>query len=968
MKGRIVSKAIIVLFLFLVSVPQCLLAQTTGVLQGSVTDPTGAIIPGALVTATGASGKTASAKTDGTGAYTIQGLPAGTYTVSVVAKGFARFLQASVAITAGQTLKLDAALDIRVEKQQVTVEDETPTLDVSPESNAGAIVLKDKDLEMLSDDPDELQSELQALAGPSAGPNGGQIYIDGFTGGQLPPKSSIREIRINQNPFSAEYDKLGYGRIEILTKPGTDQLHGRFFFNDNNAVLNTGNPFLPNEPGYNTNMLEGNLSGPLGKKASYFLNVERRDINEVTTGFNPASIPNEPACTANLTACQIAVPNPRTRLNITPRMDFQLTPNNTLTVRYQYTHNSETNDGIGTFSTPSTGYNDSSTEHTVQLVDTQVISSKIVNETRFQFQRDDSTQTVLSSLPSIAVNGAFQTGGSNSGNMESTSDHYELQNYTSIVAGAHLVKFGGRLRISSASTTSNSNANGTFTYVDFPHYLTSSASQFSQNVINQPNISDTLADLGLYFQDDWRIRPNMTFSYGLRYETQNDISDHHDFAPRLGFSWGLGKAKGTPKTVLRAGFGIFYDRLSQSVVMAGDEFNDVNQQEFVVNQPAFTPSTIPTASTLAVLAATSPSGYLLAPTLRAPYTIQSALTMERQLFKNATLSVTYLNSRGLHQIFLDNINAPLPGTYTGLGTGVFPYSAANCPLPQNPCGNIYQFETGGAFEQNQLINSFNMRVGPKLFLFGFYSLNFAHGDVSLPNGGGNLAGSGVPPASAFPVDQFDPNADYGRTSYDVRSRFVFGGSILLPHAFRLSPFVIANSGSPYNILDGQQFNGDSVYNERPAFSGACTSATNVNCFVPLTAGQSIVPFYYGTGPALFSFNLRVSKTIGFGPKKADANAGAGQRQGGQRGGGPGGPGGFGGGRGPGGFGGDTSDRKYSLTFTVAGRNIFNNADYAPPAATLSNALEFGHFSALAGGPFNTQAANRRIDLQVAFSF
>src|SRR5262249_57811761 len=98
-------------------------------------------------------------------------------------------------------------------------------LDTSGTSNANSITLKGKDLEALSDDPDELQDELTALAGPSAGPNGGQIYIDGFTAGQLPPKSSIREIRLNQNPFSAEYDQLGYGRIEILTNPPTNNFH-----------------------------------------------------------------------------------------------------------------------------------------------------------------------------------------------------------------------------------------------------------------------------------------------------------------------------------------------------------------------------------------------------------------------------------------------------------------------------------------------------------------------------------------------------------------------------------------------------------------------------------------------------------------------------------------------------------------------------------------------------------------------
>ena len=116
---------------------------------------------------------------------------------------------------------------VALEKQQITVKEHSVNVSVQAESNASALVLKDKDLDSLSDDPDELSSQLQALAGPSAGPNGGEIYVDGFTGGQLPTKSSIREIRVNQNPFSAQYDRLGYGRIEILTKPGTDKWHGR---------------------------------------------------------------------------------------------------------------------------------------------------------------------------------------------------------------------------------------------------------------------------------------------------------------------------------------------------------------------------------------------------------------------------------------------------------------------------------------------------------------------------------------------------------------------------------------------------------------------------------------------------------------------------------------------------------------------------------------------------------------------
>src|SRR5215467_2620084 len=213
-----------VLLLSLGSATQMLAQAAKGSVHGQVTDPSGAVIPNANVSLTTPDGHTVATVTSNAGgSYQVNNLNAGTYIVIVNAQGFAASNSKAISVTAGQTKEFDVKLEIEVEQQQVQVNAETTTVDTNPDSNANAVVIKGKDLDSLSDDPDELQNELQALAGPSAGPNGGQIYIDGFTGGQLPPKSSIREIRVNQNPFSAQYDRLGYGRIEIFTKPGTDK-------------------------------------------------------------------------------------------------------------------------------------------------------------------------------------------------------------------------------------------------------------------------------------------------------------------------------------------------------------------------------------------------------------------------------------------------------------------------------------------------------------------------------------------------------------------------------------------------------------------------------------------------------------------------------------------------------------------------------------------------------------------------
>ena len=264
-------------------------------MRGVVTDPAGAVIPHAQITATSDNGQTSNAETDASGAYQVRGLAPGAYTVSATSPGFA-VSTSTVTVSSGQPRTANIKMQIQTEQQQVEVGAEPgPTLSVSADSNASSLVLTGKDLDALSDDPDELQSELEALAGPSAGPSGGQIYIDGFTAGQLPPKSAILEIRINQNPFSAEYDQLGYGRIEILTKPGTNQLHGQFFVQGNDSAFNSPDPFAKNIPPYHTLQYNGSVNGPINKKSSYFVSGQYRDIENdniidaivLDSNFNP---------------------------------------------------------------------------------------------------------------------------------------------------------------------------------------------------------------------------------------------------------------------------------------------------------------------------------------------------------------------------------------------------------------------------------------------------------------------------------------------------------------------------------------------------------------------------------------------------------------------------------------------------------------------------------------------------------
>jgi len=948
---RVPSHLFICLVLFSLLGATLSFAQNTptGALRGQVTDPSGAVIPNATVVMTPETGSPISVQSNAQGLYEFKSLAAGKYSLTVVAQGFTLYENDSVTV-ADQALRLNVTMTIEVETQKVNVSDTAPTIDVNPSSNAGAIVISGKELEALPDDPDELQSDLEALAGPSAGPSGGQMYIDGFTGGQLPPKASIREIRINQNPFSSEYDKLGYGRIEVFTKPGTDKFHGQVMADGNDSSFNSPNPFIGSEPPYYSTLFNGNIGGPLGKKASIFLNVDRRDINELSV-INTT----DPVTGGTFSG---AIANPRQRTNITPRLDWAITKNNTLTARYQYYRDTQTGDLSSPFDLPTQAYYSKSTEDTVQISDTQVFGTKIINEDRFQYERDNNVQNPNDTNPAVNVLGTFTGGGNGSGRLNDVQNNYEFQNYTSLIHGNHTFKFGGRFRATRDTSYSTSGFNGTFTFSNFQTFQNSTPSQLSITT-GSPNASVNYYDFEPYFQDDWRARPNVTISMGLRFETQNAIHDHGDWAPRFGFAWGVRGRTAPPLVVIRGGYGIFYDRFQSSPLLQAIRLNGITQQLFVIQNPTCFPGldmplTVPVSSCGTASSSTSTT-YEISPRLHAPYTLQGAVSVERQVTKTATLSVTYLNSRGFDQFLTINADAPYPGTSCYLTV---------CPTPTQA---IYRYVSEGNFRQNQLMVNTNVRVGSKVQLFGYYSLNYANSDTAGVN--------------SFPSNSYDISQDYGRASFDTRHRLFLGGSIGLPYLFRLSPFMVVNSGSPFNITSPNDLNGDQIFNDRPGLHSNATcpissNSGNIWC-TPLgtfdvsgaNGTEKLLPINYGTGPNHFVMNLRLTKTFGFGPStKSNANAANPQ----------GGPGGGGGGRGgPRGplFGGggpmsmsSNSDRRYNLTMGISVRNAFNNVNVANPGGVVGSKY-FDVSNALQGGPFSpSSAANRRLDLLATFSF
>ncbi len=1002
------------LLLFSVVAAQQAFAQNAGTIKGTVTDPSASLVPNATITVTG-NGTSRKATTDGAGKYTIT-VPPGNYAVRADLKGFVTYSQPAVAVSAGQATALDISLQIQAEAQEVQVSDQAAgQVSVDPSSNVGALVLKNEDLDALPDDPDDLQADLQALAGPAAGPNGAQFFVDGFSGGQLPPKSSIREIRINSNPFSSEFDSPGFGRIEILTKPGTDKYHGSVSMTYGDRVLDTRNPFIATEPGYSTKSFMGNGGGPINKKSSFSINFNRRQIDEdalIKAQTLDSSFNEVPYIGAYAT--------PNRLLQLTGRLDYQLNATNTLVMRYTHTQSSNVG-GVGGLALPTQQTNGTSKINEVQITETAILGTKAVDETRFQFRDTHSgTSAVASPGPGINVSGSFNSGGPPETQPDYTfNSGYELANTITMTQGTHAIKIGARARQSSITDFSTNNFNGSYTFslsgAATPACLASYAVggyqptsldlyrqtqiELSQGIpiativaqgcgptqftlsSGLPLVHVAQEDLGGFVQDDWRAKPNLTVSTGIRFETQNNVHDHNDWAPRVAIAWAPFAKKNAPsKTVIRAGYGWFYSRIPIGDSESALRNNGFTQQSYQLNAtsvPLSSYPNLPPSSALGGATLLQQNIDIIDRNAKAPLLMQTSVGVERSLPGRTTLSVNYINSRGIHVLRQRDINAPLPGPYAN-GIVLDPYAGF---------GPIYNYETTGVYKQSQYITNVSTRFNRRFSLNGYYVLGFAHTN-----------------ASGLPMNQYNANEDWGRASYDKRHTGYIGGTITLPYAISAAPFVTISSGSPFNITTGAAYDGDGIFNMRPAFAtapGPNSKVINTKYGVfdlNPTSGEAIIPINYGEGPGNISANIRLSRTWGFGERVApNPNAaamgpdgqpgGAGGRGGGGGGfgvaaGGGGGRGGGGGGRGGGGApgggggprgGGSSSGRKYTLNASVNARNFINHVNLASPTGLVTSPF-FGQSTALSGGGGGgfggggSAAGVRRIEFTLRLSF
>ena len=889
-------------------------------MSGVVTDPTGARVPQAAVQAAQVKGPVVrQALSDSSGHYSLS-LPAGLYDVVVTVPGFDAYLK-QVRLAPGASVDVSAKLVISAENASVEVDANVNGVSTSEVDNKSSLELKGAELATLSDDDATFQQQLLAIAGGD-GQHPPQIYVDGFSGGTIPPKKDIRAIKINQNPFSAEYDSLGFGRMEILTKPGTGKLHGSAELMGNPSAFNSQNPFLNGvpEPSYYRFHARGGLSGPiLDKKTSFVLNGEY--YNQQNNAVVVAALPSG--------AFSQAVPDPQTTQDYSARLDRQWSTNNTFTGRYDYNRVGLTNGGLNTYILPSEAYNSLTTIQTLQLGNTQVVNAHLELDSRFQWIRTRVAQDAISSAPTILVSGSFSGGGAPTQNYHDNQDHLEFEEKGSYDKGKSYVRMGFRYRLYRDANLSTANFNGTYTFPTLASCGSSSncaggtPSQVSV-ATGQSHFTTSTGDLSAYVEEEYRATKSVTIDAGFRFESQSAIPDHFDPSPHVGVAWAVGQTSKKPAfVVLRAGSGIFYDRFPiGNLLTTVQQSANSGQQIFTSSTPG--PCTItaaPDAACLGGATAAQPTTYRLDPNYRSGYELTSGASAEFTLGKHGSISANYLHIHGVHQGVSINANAPRTD-------GTRPMGAA--------AGDIYEFASGGEENGNFFFTNPQLHFGKlEFWAFGIVQHNDA-----------DTAGN-----TQFASNSYDIRQDYGRSGYDRRHAIFTGVNGDIRKGLNVGAFLAVRGGNPFNITTGADNNGDTIYNDRPAFASATTLPQNLvktafgNFDVAPTPGEKLIPINYGPPRAFLSLQVQAEKTWQFGPRIADPDAAPpepGKKA-------------------------ELPDPRYSLSLSVEGQNVTNSVSPGIRVGVLSSP-NFGKSISTANSFLNTSAANRTFTLHTTFRF
>lgn len=773
-----------------------------GALRLVVKDPSGAVIPRASVHIRGAEKSTervalTGLTSDDQGVALIRDLVPGRYIVEVSFPGFETRVVPDLRIRAGETRR-EVTLDIQKIDENVSVGRDPQTAASDPKSDRFGNVLSKEQIEALPDDPDEMEQALKQMAGPGA-----TIRVDGFRGGRLPPKSQIRSIRFASGMFAAENHGGGMTFVDITTAPGMGPLRGGMNVTFRDDSLNARNAFQQEKGPEQTQQYEFNMSGTLLKdKTSFSLSVGGASLYDSANIY--AARPDGSTATAPLR-------RPSDRLNLNGRVDHALTKTHTLRASYQQNASDQENLGVGAFDLPERAYTRTSTDGLFRVSESGPFARAWFGESRLQVRRVSTDSLSAVELPTVRVLDAFTAGGAQQrGGRRST----ELEWATNIdwTRGKHAVRMGALVEGGWYRGDSRTNYLGTFTFGSLEDYEAGRPTTFSRRSGN-PLVEFTHWQTGIFIQDDWRVRKDLTLSAGLRQEMQTHLDDGLNLAPRAGLTWSPFKSG---RTTVRAGGGIFYDWLDSETYEQTLRVDGEHQEDRIVQNPGY-PDPFSGGSSDVL----PPSRYLLAPGLVMPRRAMINVGLSQQLTQVLALNVNYSRARASGRFRGRNINAPIDGE-----------------RPDPAFGNITQVESTARLHTDSLHVGLNLNIpARRTFVFGNYSWvrqrNDADGPFSLPANSYDLAAEWGP-ASGIPTHT---------------------GSALLNTTvlryFRLGLSTMVRSGLPYTITTGHDDNGDTVSNDRPE-----------------GVGRNSV-----RGKSMWDVGARLSYAFGFGERPQTTNPG-----------------------------------------------------------------------------------------------
>jgi hypothetical protein len=842
-------------------------------INGAITDPTGAVIPGARVqTSSGAT-----VLTDATGHYVFACEAGTSITIAANAAGFAR-ATAHAHARVGGVAQVNIKLSVASVETDVQVNAITDGIDSG--DSAGSTVLGKEAVERLSDDPDDLLRELQIMAAGGGGaPGGAIIAVDGFQNASpLPPKASIAEIRINPDPFSSQYERAPWiaPNIEITTKPGAKTFHGALFFVESNGTFNATDPFSVTATPASKQRYGFELGGPvIGRNSDFFLALEKRDISEFNV-VNAVTLDSE----YNSAPLEQTVAAPQHLWIGSARGDWQITPSDAATLSFSSSLSNLGNQGVGGLLLASSGFNSLVSEYDLRLLNTQILSSHLLNETRIGYSWLRTEQTPLSTEPSLTVAGYFTGGGATSGYLNDRERHFEADDDFIFTKGKHSFKaglqslaffihdydpdtfngafiFGGG---SAPALDANNNPTGQTTTIN-------ALEQYRRALLNLPGgkpttyqfctgtplVPETQWRLALYIQDRVKLTQRLTANAGLRFQLQTTPGTFANFAPRAGLVWAPDKKS---NWLIHLSGGVFFVPVDPAYALQAARLNGVRQQEKTIYSPNFQNPMTPAAGSISINTIWQfPNTVSQLPSFMA----QTGLGHEFPHHWHLQADLDFGQAWGwMRQV---NINAPMVAS--SVGTPPDPLAALLAPRPIAPNENIFRYQQlahrrGGLVEFAIEQNSY------KRFNF---SADYLHLDFHSDGGFrlGDLAGA------ANPQSSYSEEGESARWDSLMRNLFFASVNLNLPFKIDLFSLLGFSSGQPYNITTGTDANGDGDFNDRPSYASAPGPGVYSTPFGLLTTNtvNGNVPRNLGTKPAQIHLDMNLSRVFSLNPGNKD---------------------------------------------------------------------------------------------------